>query len=688
MSEVPLEINGLICLPSVHGRLTFAEEVRRQYLRYRPAMVAVELPASLRALILEGVERLPALTAVCFRENESSEARLCYVPIDPCDAMIEAIRLATEAKTPLAFVDLDVADYQETPVELPCDYVADQAGYERYCETVWPFLAARKVSLDDDRRNRYMAARLRILKAEYGQVMWVGGFAHWPGIAWHYMQKGQGSGVRGQGSGDEGQGSGAEGQGAEVGRVGPVGRVRLKTENRKLETENRKPETENRKLKTENRKLETENRKLETENHKSPSPSREDATLALLSRKSLQYVLPEIPYVAYLYERARESDQLDGNRFPKLEAARTIFLEGEKQYTINYKETVNLTQWRALMQYTRNLTLFAGRYRPDIYAVTLAAKSCVDGDYGYETLQIAASYPYQPQKDATGELPTLSIFQDRAKLLDQHYLSKPRWPEPPSRIVNMKFKRRASREEREVWKALWDLLPRFGICSWPPEDERQEKFMDFVRKRALQVVSEDRKQVEQFTTSFLDGLDIRETMRNWHTSKFYVQQTPPPLGKVGPVVVIFEDEPAKRRGSWRETLYAENNNESDIAFYAEPLGKHVVGPGICYTHFSGILSVFPACHIRNPWTNPIIGDYPTCAEKLLAAAILYSETKYLTYIASTPPAPHLRELASANRRHIIYLPIAMFSRKTLKNIRKFHILNGRHVRQYAAEYIQ
>ena len=36
--------------------------------------------------------------------------------------------------------------------------------------------------------------------------------------------------------------------------------------------------------------------------------------------------------------------------------------------------------------------------------------------------------------------------------------------------------------------------------------------MDYVRKRALQVLTDDRKQVLEFSTSVLDGLELRETL--------------------------------------------------------------------------------------------------------------------------------------------------------------------------------
>ena len=211
--------------------------------------------------------------------------------------------------------------------------------------------------------------------------------------------------------------------------------------------------------------------------------------------------------------------------------------------------------------------------------------------------------------------------------------------------------------------------------------------MDFVRKRALQVLTEDRRHVEEFSTQMLDGLDIRETTRNWHTGKLYVHQTPKPRGKVGAVVIIWQDEPLDHEPTWRVTLYAEHQNESDIAFFATPLGENIVGPRIARTEFGGILSIYPAWGVPDVWRAIYSRDFTHCSDVLLAGAIVFSPQKYIAYVADRPPSALLRSLAADFKRHIIYLPRGMFSRRRLKQVRRFHILDGHAVRGYARDYI-
>ena len=607
-----LQFDRIRVVPSVHGRLAFACQVRRAFATTRPVCVAVELPPGLRDAVLEAVDYLPQIAAVCYRE-QTAENRLCYLPISPADSIVEAIRLAREYDLPLEFVDLDVEPFDESVQPMPDDYAVEKIGLDAYTYAAVSALTPSRAGESSFVREQHMAWRLRQLRTRYRLVLFVCGIGHIRRIFEFYATGGD------------------------------------------LASRSAPPR---------------------------------DVSLAHLTSGSLLRAFREIPYVVHLYEQARANDELDGGwHFDKLQAVRALLLTAEQPYKAQYKEEINVTQWRTLLQYTRNLALTQMNVCPEFYEVVMGAKSVVDGDYGAVVHEIASSYP--PQLEFS-KYPALELLpRDRGRLgqSDERHWLKPRPARPPEQSVRIRFRRRPTQRECRLWRELWNRSFHAGICSWPPEDKIQEDFMAYVRKRALQVVSEDKQQVMEFTTSFYDGLDIRETMRNWHEGKLYVKYTPPPRGQVGPVVLIFEDEPMDRIDSWRVTLYAEHQNESDISFYAEPLGDQVIGPGICRTYFRGILSVFPAKRIPDVWTYPLIEEYPSCAEKLLAAAILYSDARYIAYVAPKPPAATMRQMAGYYRREIIYLPIFTFSRRMLRTIRKFHILDGHHVRAFAADYI-
>ena len=613
-----LSVGSVEFVPVVHRRIVFAEQVRRAAMRVQPAVIAVELPATLREQVIQGIARLPRISAVCWRED-GREGELSYLPIDPCDAIIEAVRLGIDHGVRVEFIDLDLTGLQDRHVALPDELMIRKTGLPAYVETVAPYVAA-STDVRDRARERYMAQRLRELAADGARVLCILGLGH-------------------------------------LRRVMDL--------------------------------MEAEGPSAADEPHLVAVSSRPNARLVDVHESSLGEMLGEIPYLTWEYEQARETLDLTGESdFDKLGAILEILKLAEAGYNDTYHETINLTQWRAMLQYARNLALVRGRLSPDHYELVLTARGCVDGDYGYEVHELARSYP--PQQDSADDLPPLRVRGIRAIIEgdDEKYHGMPRWEGPPREMVRLHFPRRPPRRMKEQWRREWHEGLTAGICSWPPEDEVQERFMDYVRKRALQVAVEDRRQVEEFSTSMLDGLDIRETMRNWHTGKTYVQRAPQARGRVGAVVVVFEDEPIDGPEGWRATLYAEHRNESDISFFASPLGENVVGPRISRTRFGGILSVWPAWHIPDIWTEVNLGvQIRQCSEALLAAGILFSFDHYVAYVAERPPGMLMRQIAAAYHKHIVYLPLHTFSRRQLRRIRHFHILGGHDVRQWARDYI-
>ncbi len=622
-SRFPLVHENIRFVPVVHRRVTFAEQVRLAVLEFRPTLIAVELPETLRPWIIRGIMRLPQVSVVQWHE-EGADGDLFYLPIDPCDALIEASRLGLEHEIPLAFIDLDLPRLVEPWSYVPDDMIIDKTGLERYVNRFAPILANPvaddPLTLPHVARENHMALHLRRLRMRHERVLCVLGIGHFTRV--HGMLD------------------------------GPAVKI---------------PDAVADKI----------------------IGKREHVGLAHLRKKSVREVLGEIPCMTWMFEEQREELELSGKtRFDKVTAIQSILNMANDKYEERYREKVTITQRRALLQYMRNLSMVKGRLRPDAYELVAAAKGIVDGDYGYEVYEIAHDYPLQD--DESDDQSWIEIRDGRGWLEhdDAKYRMRSRWENTPAEKVNLNFRRRPTLETREQWKENWrgqDFHP--GICSWPPEDEVQEHFMDYVRKRALQVLTQDKKQVQKFTTALLDGLDIRETMRNWHDGQLYVQSTPQPSGQVGAVVLIFEDERAVEDGSWRSTLLAEHQNESDISFYASPLGENAVGPRICRTEFRGILSIFPAQQIPDLWMFDLGKSFEWCSDVLLAGAILFNPHKYIAYVSPHPPRKFLQELASRNRRHIIFLPSRMFSRKQLKKIRSFHILDGHDVRRWARDYI-
>jgi hypothetical protein len=131
-------------VPLVHGRMAFAVEVRRRLLAQRYAAIAVELPPSVRAAMMDAVSRLPVVSVVLYREVpeflDPADRHLWYVPADPCDGVVEALRIAEGERTPVHFVDAEVPGYRPAPLTLPDAHAVHGLGLEAWYAAVLPLV--------------------------------------------------------------------------------------------------------------------------------------------------------------------------------------------------------------------------------------------------------------------------------------------------------------------------------------------------------------------------------------------------------------------------------------------------------------------------------------------------------------------------------------------------------------------
>ncbi|HTL52205.1 MAG TPA: hypothetical protein VL860_06500, partial [Planctomycetota bacterium] len=171
MASLLTTSDGLIeAVPSIHQRSAFAQEVRRRFLNERFHAVAIELPPSLCDPFLQGVKQLPTVTAVVYHDPlEGSEGftggeeRTSYLPIDPCDSIVEAARLAEQERIPIFCIDQESTVEPEPGIVLPDEYALRITGLEAY------YGAVRKVLDEAPRgstrwsRENWMGLQLRHL---------------------------------------------------------------------------------------------------------------------------------------------------------------------------------------------------------------------------------------------------------------------------------------------------------------------------------------------------------------------------------------------------------------------------------------------------------------------------------------------------------------------------------------------
>ncbi len=393
----------------------------------------------------------------------------------------------------------------------------------------------------------------------------------------------------------------------------------------------------------------------------------------------LAEITAEYPYLQDRYEQFREAmaepDLIDRPRV-QLEVLRAA----EQAYAKNAGETVAAWQRRLLARYTRNLALSAGDLTAGVFDLAVAARAVVDDNYAWEVWETAGRYPAQK---AEAEIETANLSGEEIWRNTRRIRLRRRLPRPKRRLRPLGLKPRQKEKFRGEWAREFQGE---AICSYPPEDLVIEDYGRTIKKKAKSILSAERMRTEPFTTSLLDGVDLRETIRNWYEGKIYVRQFDKTAGEVGSLIVIFDPDP-ENRCTYLTTWLGEHQNESDMAFYSTSPFEHVVGPGIGRAEYGGFLMSLPPRRMIDVWSDPDYDFAESKPERLLLAGLDYSIHKNVVYVAARPPRSVFRSIAARFGRDILYVPIGQLSPQKLKKIRVVHVLDSYARRAEAKGYL-
>lgn len=404
------------------------------------------------------------------------------------------------------------------------------------------------------------------------------------------------------------------------------------------------------------------------------------AELFNLHPDCLAEVTNEPPYFQQRFEENRTTD-LGSFSLNRPQWQLSLLRDAEKEYAINTGDAMQSWQRITLAKFSRNLAILDGHLIPTVYDLALGARSIVDDNYAYEVWQMANRFSVQQTEDP--QLETLNISGEEVWLRTKKLHIRRRLPRMKQMLKPAGLKAR----KREKYKGEWaSQTDGTSICSYPPEDLVIENYGRFLKRYAKEMISEERSHVEPFTTTMLDGIDLRETIRHWHEGQLYVREKGKFAGEVGAVVMIF-DEDRDDRYRYLTTWLGEHQNESDMAFYSTEPFEHIVGPGIGRAEYGGLLMTLPPRRMYDVWHD---GDYDLAeskSERLLMAALDYAMERHVLYIAAKPPRSTFRQLAARLNRKIVYIPLGQLSPAKLKKIRVVHVLDSAQRRQEAKRYV-
>lgn len=609
----------ITCLPIIHGSGDFALEVRRLMLSQPFDCLAVPLPESFQHNVERAIGFLPgvslvtqeepaAVTEPVWSESPPPETRrFSYVPIDPCQGVITALRIALQERMPRAFIDLETAHFESYTAGLPDPYALKHVTPDKFAASVLPALAPLPEGQATD-RALHMARRLGELQQKFQRILLVCSILDWPWI-----------------------------------RDAVV--------------------------------------------HQTPSNAEhdvvEETTIFQAHPETLLFLLGELPFITGLYEWARAELEADENL--SIDGVKAMLLAARDRYQGDLgKRARKITPklLRLSLQYIRNLTLMERRLSPALYTLIVAAQQMAGDQFAIALARTASEYPYSEELP----FPTLRLGINRGHLPDGDLVELVnRLPGQALEWKTCRLRPQPPRPQQEEWQCRWNP---YHQCSWPPEDVAVERFRTHVKDTALSLLGTDLARTEKFSTSLKDGLDIRETLRNWHTGQLYVKVLPPSRGSLDSVVMLFDSPADPRDYPWRVTWHAEHHDESTLGLFATNYLENMVGPGIGQATYGGALFLFPPRPIPDIWSNRRFDFTDTLEERLLAAACHHANERHVAVLSFAPPGPAWRRLAKRFGKKLIHVPLGRFSQETVQQLRIFHVLNGQRVRSYAAEFIR
>lgn len=613
----------ITALPVVHGSGDFAIEVRRIMLSHKFDCLAVPLPGSFHEAVETAIAELPAITVVMqpetatyntdwspeAAEDSNEPTRECsYVPIDPCQPVIAALRIAMQERIPRAFIDLETEKFRSVPASLPDPYAVKRVSADRFAAAVLPAVPRPPAGQPGD-RIAFMAQQLRELEQRFESVLFVCSLADWPWIreAFH-------------------EGTECVVEDEEV----------------------------------------------------------EEAIIVQPEPEGLLFVLGELPYITGCYERARA--ELDEDENLSIDGVKQLLLDARTNYEEEFGSRARRITPQLLscyFRYVRNLSLVERRMTPDLYTIITAAQQTAGDQFAIQLAETARLYPYAARLP---QYPGLDCGIGKGRLDDDDpFRMVNRLPGHPIVWRSCKLNPKPARAQQIQWMREWNP---FGQCSWPPEDVAIERFRTHIKDTALDLIGNDLARTEKFTASMKDGLDIRETLRNWHTGDLYVKVFPPARGQLDCVIMLFDSPADPRDYPWRITWHAESHDESTLSLFATNFLEEVVGPGICLANYGGCMFLFPPRPIPDIWADPRFDFADTLEERLVAAACYHSREKHVALLSHAAAGPAWRRLAQRFKRKLVHVPLSRFSQETIQQLRMFHVLNGHQVRSFAADFIR
>ena len=652
----PEAVPGIRVMPVLHERVDLAPVVRAVLGELEPAAVAVELPTTLAAAAEQAVARLPMISVVI--SEEPGEDALVWV-VAPGDPLVEAMRWAVENNRQVVLADPDVRYHHRRHDHLPDTHALHELGADRYLDLVRRLADEGRHDDRDTLRERGMAHYLHKARERIdGPIVALVGAAHAVRLAGYL-----------------------------AGETAPplARRRRSHVLVRNLHPESLTavlPDPPLAHAVFEILRSGRVPRAPELAATVSPRLELPIGGLKIVSGGGAEDHVRRTEAVAAFAAAHGNRPGTGGGPVPDRAAlSGVVWRVGAASYAEQTRSETAPWQRRLYFDFARRYTRVQGRLVSGLYEWVVAARGVGDDNLAFEVFDAARCYPWQREQS---DLETARIDGEMLDLGSRTVRFRRRFARVKQRPIAVPVRRRPTTDDPGEWLRAFS---GDSICSYPPEDLVVEDWGRHLKARAVSVLSAERSQSEPFTSSMLDGIDLRETLLKRHEGRIWVHEKGRAPGAVGSVVVIFDEDRENSDFPYLMSWLGEHEQESDMALYATDPTQQVVGPGIMRATYGGFLLSYPPGRLYDVWRDPEYGVARSKPEVLLRAAVDYSLEKLVVHAGAHPPTSMLRNYASVRGRRIVHIPLGSLSPVSLAKVRVLHILAGRDKREIAKDYI-
>ncbi|HMA63751.1 MAG TPA: hypothetical protein VKO63_01090, partial [Chitinispirillaceae bacterium] len=164
----------------------FSRHVRSVCLEEKYDCIAIDIPNIFKQDLIQAVETLPVISAVCARQQNG---RVYYIPVDPCDATIEGIRQSFQKQAKLACIGYPELASRPPMPPVPDEYASEIMGIDIYNSLCVQSIGNPEQGSETDLAGQFLASHILSLLSRHKKVLAIVHFRNFVRTLHHLNQE-------------------------------------------------------------------------------------------------------------------------------------------------------------------------------------------------------------------------------------------------------------------------------------------------------------------------------------------------------------------------------------------------------------------------------------------------------------------------------------------------------------------